>query len=148
MKNCYLCCFFFACFCSVSWFGLICIFVRLKFLRKKNKQTGNCLDNLIYYTTDVYPHQATYRDHLWESHLFIRIFLNPSYLWESLLIYDHLCESIFSSLYENKQAYESHHLKQLFYHQNTIMIFCWFHMFQVYDFCFEFFSFCVWLFSC
>ena len=84
-------------------------------------------------------------DNLWESFLFVRIFLNPSYLWESLLIYDHLCESIFLSLWENKQEYEYHYLKQIFYHQNTLMIFCWFCMFQFYVFWFEFFLFCVWL---
>ena len=84
-------------------------------------------------------------DYLWESLLFERTFLNPSHLWESLLIYDHLWESIFLSLYENKQVYEYHHLKQIFYHQNTIVISCWFLMFQFYDFYFEFFSFCVWL---
>ena len=45
-------------------------------------------------------------------------------LFKYLLIYDHLCESIFLSLYENKQAYEYRCLKQIFYHQNTVMIFC------------------------
>ena len=45
-------------------------------------------------------------------------------LFESLLIYGHLEESIFLSLYENKLAYEHYHLKQIFYHQNTIVIFC------------------------
>ena len=57
-------------------------------------------------------------DHLWESFLFIRIFL--------------VCD--FLSLYENKLVYESHHLKQIFYHQNRIMISCWFRIFQVYVF--------------
>ena len=93
-------------------------------------------------------------DHLWESFPFMRIFLNlflfmiicknlfllwesfwiSSYLWspvknfsfyenlfESLLVNDHLWEL---SLYENKRACESDHLKQIFYHQNMIMIFC------------------------
>ena len=44
----------------------------------------------------------------------MRIFLNPSYLWESHFSYDNLWESIFESIYENKQVYESHHLKQIF----------------------------------
>ena len=62
----------------------------------------------------------------------MRIFFNPSYLWESLLVYDHMWESIFWTLYENKLVYESHHFKKkIFYHQNTVMIFCWYHMFQV-----------------
>ena len=143
--------FFVRFFCFVSWFGLICVFVHLKFFgKKKNKQVWNCLDNPIYYTTDVYPYQPTYWECIstpsflfeiiWESLLFMRIFLNP-YLWESLLIYDHLWESVFLSLYENKQAYEYHHLKQNFYHQNTIMIFCWFHMFQGYVFILNSFHF-------
>ena len=73
---------------------------------------------------------------------FVRIFLNSSYLWESLLIHAHLLESFlihrcskriceillehlfsFYSLYENKQVYGYHNLKQIFYHQNMIMIF-------------------------
>ena len=47
---------------------------------------------------------------LWSS---VRI---SFYLWSSVRIY-------FLSLHENKQVYEYHHLKQIFYHQNTIMIF-------------------------
>ena len=81
---------------------------------------------------------------LWVSLFFLRIFLNPSYLWESLLIYDHLWESIwfmiicenlleylfaFYSVYKNKQMYEYHHLKQIFYRQNMTMIFWWLCMF-------------------
>ena len=61
-------------------------------------------------------------------------------LFDYLFIYDHPCESIFLSLYENKQAYEFH-LKQISCHQNMIMIFCLFRMFLFYAFCFEFFSF-------
>ena len=44
------------------------------------------------------------------------------------------------------ELYKHHHLKQIFYHQNIIMIFCWFHMFQFHVFSFKFFSFCAWLF--
>ena len=44
------------------------------------------------------------------------------------------------------EVYKHHHLKQIFYHQNMIMIFCWFHMFQFHVFSFKFFSFCAWLF--
>ena len=101
-------------------------------------------------------------DHLWESFIFcknlllvmivcenlfffVRIFLNPSYLWESLHINDRLLEFCspffpFYSFYETKQAYEYHHLKQIFYHKN---MFCLLHMFQIYIFYFEFFWFCV-----
>ena len=47
--------------------------------------------------------------------------LNLFYLWESLLLFYFIY--FFLSLYENNPAYEYHHLKQIFYHQNTIMIF-------------------------
>ena len=81
---------------------------------------------------------------LWES------FSNPSYLWKSLLIYDHPWKFFstffaFYNLCKNKQVYEYYHPKQIFYHQITIMIFCWFCMFQFYVFYFKFFLFCVWL---
>ena len=52
-------------------------------------------------------------DHLWES---IRTF---SHLWESILIHDqNLLEHLFAflNLCENKQRYEHHNLKQIFYH--------------------------------
>ena len=58
-------------------------------------------------------------------------------MWEPfwiLFVSDHLWESIFLSLYENKQAYQYHYLKQIFYHQNMIMIFCRFPMFPFYVF--------------
>ena len=52
-------------------FGLICVFVRLKsFRKKKNKQTRNCPNNLIYNTTDKYPYQAAYREFIC-THLFL-----------------------------------------------------------------------------
>ena len=132
------------------------LFVRSNTFHNKKKKAWNWPDSLIYHTADVYLLSTCLSkiylcarfficDHLRESLLFMRIFLNPSYLWESLLIYDHLCESIFLSLWENKQEYEYHYLKQIFYHQNTLMIFCWFCMFQFYVFWFEFFLFCVWL---
>ena len=65
------------------------------------------------------------------------------YLWNLFKIF-YLWESIF---YENKPAYECHHLKQIFCHQRMIKIFCWFRLFQAYNFWLEFFSFCVSLFS-
>ena len=58
-------------------------------------------------------------------------------LWESFWISSHLWSSVwiyFLSLYENKQAHKFHHLKQIFYHQKQIMIFCWFCMFPFYVF--------------
>ena len=61
----FLVCFF---FCFFSW---LIIFVRLKFFsKKKNKQAQNCPDSLIYYTTDVYPYQPTYREFIC-THLFL-----------------------------------------------------------------------------
>ena len=60
---------------------------------------------------------------LWSS---VRI---SFYLWSSVRIY-------FLSLHENKQVYEYHHLKQIFYHQNTIMIFCWYFVIYVPNFMF------------
>ena len=76
--------------------GLIHVFARLKSVLKKDKQAWNCTDNLKYYITDVCPYQPAYGEfickhlsltvrifgHLWESVLFLRIFLNP---WESPL---------------------------------------------------------------
>ena len=70
---------------------------------------------------------------------------------ENLFLFMMICENFlahffaFYSLYENKQAYKYHHLKQIFYHINMIMIFCWLRMSQFYVSYFEFFSFWVWL---
>ena len=50
-------------------------------------------------------------------------------MWESFSIsflYYHLWEFFFLSLYENKQPYEYRRLKQIFYRQNSIMIFNYF----------------------
>ena len=87
--------------------------------------------------------------------LFVIIWENLFFLWESfwiLLICENLflfmiiCVNLlFLSVYEHKSAYECHHSKQIFYHQNMVMIFCWFCMFPFYVFCFEFCSFCVWV---
>ena len=77
---------------------------------------------------------------LWESFLIFFICENLFLLWESFRI-TVICVNL--CLYENKQVCESHHLKQIFYHQNTIIIFCWFRMFQVCVFYFGFFSFYV-----
>ena len=38
------------------------LFLRSKFFRKKNKEVWNCPNNLICYTTEVYPYQHTYRE--------------------------------------------------------------------------------------
>ena len=103
------------CFCSFNFillasFCLWRVFVLQKFLVKKR----NCLDNLIYNTTDVYHPQPAYGklfftkvfylhtpificvNLLWSSvnFFFVRNLLNPSYLWESLFIYYYLWESL------------------------------------------------------
>ena len=45
-------------------------------------------------------------------------------IFENLFLFMIICENLFSlSLYEKKQVYEHHHLKQIFCHQNMIMIF-------------------------
>ena len=67
---------------------------------------------------------SSFYDNFLKSFLFVRMFWN-------LFFYDHLWEFIFLSLYENKQACECRRLKQIFYHQNTVMVICWFHMYQV-----------------
>ena len=46
-------------------------------------------------------------------------------IFENLFLFMIICENLFFfSLYQNNQAYEYHHLKQIFYHQKTIMMFC------------------------
>ena len=166
MKTCCFCCILFACFCIVSWFWFNLRFCAFKlFSWKKNEMVWNCPDKLIYYTTDVHPARPTYQVFIY-AQLFLLVTIRVNlfffmrtlfYPWESLLFYGHssfswelffICENL--CLYENKLVYESHHLKQIFYHQNMIMIFCSFRMFPLYAFCLfcQFFSFHVWLFSC
>ena len=101
--------------------------------------------------------------YLWSS---LRIFWISSYLWSHVQISPFLWELIFIHenlffswelfflficgnlcLYDNKQAYEFHHLKQISCYQNMIMIFCLFDMLLFCAFCFEFFSFYLWVFS-
>ena len=54
---------------------------------------------LFYYTTDVYPYQPAYQE----------------FVSTQLFLFVIICD--FLSLYENKQAYEFHHIKQFFFHQ-------------------------------
>ena len=123
----------------LAWFTFLCV---QNFLIKKN---WNCPDNLISYTTDVYPSQPAY----WKlicKHLllFVIICEDRFFLWESSWIF-FICEKVLSlwepfgisiicvnlCLYENKLVYESHHLQQIFYHQKQMTIFCWVRMFKV-----------------
>ena len=99
----------------------------------------------LYYTTGVYPCQPTYQEYIF-MHLFLFLIIceNFFFLWEFFWISSYLWSSVriyFLSLYENKQEYEYHHLKQISCHnndKNRIMIFCWFLMFPFYVFCLEF----------
>ena len=158
-KNCCSCCFLFAYFCFVSWFLLVtCIFTLKNFSWKKNKQAWNCPGNLIYYTTEVHPYQPGYQEficmhlfYLWSSAritFFVRMFLNRSYLWEYLLFYNHLSVRIHVFIKKSASVWIPSFKTNLLSSKHDNDIFCWFHSFQVWVFYFEFFSFCVWLFSC
>ena len=59
-------------------------------------------------------------------HLSALIFFceNLMIICKNLFVSMIICQNLFSCLYENKQVYEYHHLKQIFYHQNTIIILC------------------------
>ena len=65
----------------------------------------------------------------------ITIFFNHHNLLESLQLWHYF--------YENEPVYKFHHLTCIFYGQNMRKIFCQYHMFLIYAFCFEFISFCV-----
>ena len=111
VKNCCFCCLVFV-FIWLVGFYFYWVFHAADISLKK---VWVCPNSLIYYTTDVHhPHSLS----LWKTifyHFFFfflfaftyiylcesfttcknllffaRIFLNPSYLWESLFIYDHL----------------------------------------------------------
>ena len=75
------------------------------FCKKNNKQAWNCpdtLNSLYYWRVPLSTHLWRIYfytlificNHLWESLLFMRIFLKYFLLWESLFIYDHLFESL------------------------------------------------------
>ena len=148
---------FFVLLILFSWLVLVWFaFLYARNLFVKKNWFAVVLITLFYYTTDVYPYQPTYRGfvctHLFlfviicenlfflrESFLYVRIF---SYLWSSVGIYYFIIYLL------NKLVYEFPHRKQFFYHQNTIVIFCWFRVFQVYVFCFQLSSFCVWVLFC
>ena len=110
-------------------FGLIWVFVRSKSFLKKNKEI-NWLEivliasyTLLLTCTPINPPIENLFAHIY-FHLrpSVRMsFENLFHLW-----FDFIWS--FLSFHENKKAYEYHCLKQIFYHQNTIMIFCWFDM--------------------
>ena len=145
---------FFWLFLLVS-FELFCIFECSKSFRKKKNWLEIVLITsftmLVTCTPINLPIDSLFVHtyfYMWSFARVSSFYENLFYLWESLLIVRISVICVNLCLYENKHAYESHHLKQIFYHQNMIMIFCWFRMFQSHVFCFGFFSFCVWLFSC
>ena len=90
----------FAIFCSLVFvllvgFCLICVFVRLTFFRrKKKKQTWNCLDKLIYYTTDKYSPQPPYREFIC-TYLYLQSSVRISYFYENLFESFFICENLF-----------------------------------------------------
>ena len=99
VKNCCLCCLALVYFCFVSWFLLVtCFCVREIFSSKKINRLEIVLITSLYYTTEVYPYQPTYRKFIC-THFFLFVIIceNLFFLWESfesLLIYDHLWESL------------------------------------------------------
>ena len=85
----------------------------------------------INYTTDMYLCQSIYSASIYMQYFYLWSSVRPffSYLFLTLLFFmKALFYVYFLSFYENKQAYESHHLKQIFYHQKQIK-FCRFHFF-------------------
>ena len=85
-------------------------------MQKASKHKITNFPSLRRFATAVYPYQPAYKEFIC-THLFLFVIIceNPFLLWESFgisIICVNLC------LYENKQAYECHHLKQIFYHQN------------------------------
>ena len=89
-------------FISLVGFGLIWVFVRAKSFPKVQKKNWFEIVLITYVLYYWHVPLSTHLSrvclyalificgHLWESLLFMRILLNPSYLWESLLIYDRL----------------------------------------------------------
>ena len=102
-KNLLFVVFYSLIFVLLVGFCMFCIFYAPGFFFKKIR---NCPDNLIYYTTDLYPYQPVYQEFIC-THLFIFVIIceNLFYLWEPFLIFL-VCENLFF-----KRAYECHHLK-------------------------------------
>ena len=143
-KNHCLCCFLFTCFCFISWFLLDLHFCALKIFSLKKTGWKLFWEPQIQYYWRVPPLNppiqnlfvrtyfylqssvgvSSFYENLFESFLSVRVSFSCENLFESLLLYNDLWESIFFlSFCENKQVYESHHLKQIFWHQKQIMIF-------------------------
>ena len=108
-----------------------------------NVKTSKVLNLLrIYRHIIVCTHLfSSVRISFYENLLYLPEFLFYENFFEFLFI----CENQFFFLRSlwKWASVSMHYLKHIFYHRNTIMIFCRFRMFQVYVFCVEFFSFCV-----
>ena len=130
--------------CFVFW-CFLCI--RNLFIKKKKICLEIVLIPSFYYTTDMYPYQPTYwasiytliftQNHLWESLLFMKIFLNPFCLWESFLFIEKLFikilfESFLSvrifSFYENLFSFMriSSFVRISFFSMRTLFFFFFF----------------------
>ena len=107
------------------WFIFACdvfLCARNLFVRKKINRLEIELIISFYYTTDVYPYQPTHGASIY-MHLFLLVTICDNFFEFFLFVI--VCENLpFLSLYENKQAYEHHHLKQIFCHKKQIMKFC------------------------
>ena len=108
------------------------VFLRSKSFREKINRLEIVLITLLYYwrvplsthLSRIYLYRLIFIcDHLWESILFTRI-----------SSYDHLCESTFLSVYENKLVYEYHHFKKNLLSSKRDNNICWVCMFQFYVF--------------
>ena len=150
VKICCFCCLVFAYF-SFCYLVCTCFvfFVLEKFLLKKIELVLIASFTILVICTPLNPSikiyfspiffffACTYFD-LWESLIIIckKSFLIYDHLqeffWtllicENLFIFMIICENLlehifaFYSLYENKQVYEYHHLKQIYYYQNIII---------------------------
>ena len=85
-----LCCFCALIFVLLVGFCLISVFVHSRcFRKKKNKQTWNCLDNII----SLYYWRVPLSTHLWRIYLHILIFI-----CENLFSFMITCENLFVSV--------------------------------------------------
>ena len=112
----------------------------------------NCVNLLWSYfrISSFYENVVFLQESFWNLLICENLFLYMI-ICENLFLFMITCENLleylfaFYSLFENKQVYECHHLKQIFYHQNLIVIFRWLRMFQFYVFLLWSLLFSVWL---
>ena len=121
-------------------FVLFVLFVPVKFFhRNKIREVWNCLDGLIYITTEFILlltwslFTIFFITISFNLFFFITIFFNLFTIFLNLFT---TCNTIFMKISQRMNSY-------IFYRQNMTKIFCQFHKFLIYAFYFEFFSFCV-----